>query len=118
VVGGETLKEKNGGNFAVVLTPMYYIRSDLIVLADLFFDVRTGSDQAAGYNDALDSDPTRNPAAGAKNNYLDLGFGAYIRKNFAGGDVRAGVTCKLPGGEAHEGAKPQIFLPVMFNYGF
>jgi hypothetical protein len=100
-----------------MLTPAYYLDNGLILFADLFLDARAGSDVSPV---KPDSDPTMNPAADAKNNYVDLGFGVYVRKNIAGGDVRAGVTLKLPGvgGEGHEGAKPQIFIPVMFNYGF
>jgi hypothetical protein len=114
---GATTKVSTGTDFAIVLTPMYYLENGFILIADIFFDTRSGSDAAPARQDG---DPTVNPDAGAKNNYVDLGFGAYIRKNIPGGDIRAGVTVKLPGvsGEGHEGAKPQIFIPVMFNYGF
>jgi hypothetical protein len=113
--GEAAVKVNNGTDVAVMLNPWYYLTDTLIVSADIFLDTRFGSDQAPVRQD---SDPTANPAADAKNNYLDMGFGLYVRKNISGGDVRAGVTLKLPGGEAHEGAKPQFFIPVMFNYGF
>jgi hypothetical protein len=98
-----------------MLNPWFYLRDDLILSADLFFDSRTGSDQAPV---KADSDPTPNPKADAKNNYFDVGFGLYLRKNIPGGDIRAGVTLKVPGGDAHEGASVQFFVPVMMNYSF
>ncbi|MDR1302034.1 MAG: hypothetical protein LBK43_06145 [Treponema sp.] len=113
--GTPTETIKKGTDVAVMLNPWYYLTDSLILSADIFLDTRFGSDEAPI---VPDSDPTMNPAADAKNNYLDLGFGLYVRKNIAGGDVRAGVTLKLPGGDAHEGAKPQFFIPIMFNYGF
>jgi hypothetical protein len=113
--GGTTTTVNNGTDVAVMLNPWYYLTDTLILSADIFLDTRFGSDQSPVRQD---SDPTMNPAADAKNNYLDLGFGLYVRKNIPGGDVRAGVTLKLPGGEAHEGAKPQFFIPIMFNYSF
>jgi hypothetical protein len=53
-----------------------------------------------------------------KNNYLDLGFGPFVRHSFKGGDVRFGITAKVPGGEAHEGASVQVFVPIIVNYSF
>ncbi|MDR2097800.1 MAG: hypothetical protein LBP37_04695 [Spirochaetaceae bacterium] len=113
--GGSAVKLNTGTNVAVMLNPWYYLTDSLIISADIFLDTRSGSDAAPI---TQDSDPTANPKPGAKNNYTDLGFGLYVRKNISGGDIRAGVTFKLPGGDAHEGAKPQFFIPVMFNYSF
>jgi hypothetical protein len=111
--GGD--KVNAGTLFNAFITPMYYIRSDLILMADLFFDARVGSDASAS---ATYDGWTCKPDADAKNNYLDLGAGVYVRKNFSGGDVRAGITLKAPGGEAHKDAGIAIFFPIMFNYSF
>jgi hypothetical protein len=114
-IGSVSTKVNNGTDIAVMLNPWYYLRDDLILSADLFFDSRTGDDRAPI---AADGDPTPNPKAGAKNNYFDVGFGFYVRKNIPGGDIRAGATLKVPGGEAHDGASIQFFIPVMMNYSF
>jgi hypothetical protein len=116
-VNEDSTKVNYGTDFAINLTPMYTVAPNNIVGIDLFLDVRTGSDQ----NPIVpDGDPTMNPADDAKNNYVDLGFGVWYRRNIAGGDIRIAVTLKLPGlaGEAHEGAAPQLYLPIMFNYNF
>jgi hypothetical protein len=117
---GSSTKVSTGTDIAVMLNPWYYLRDDLILSADLFFDTRTGSDLSASSGTARggDADPTLKPKADAKNNYFDVGFGLYVRKNIPGGDIRAGVTFKVPGGEAHEGASVQVFVPVMMNYSF
>jgi hypothetical protein len=121
-VGEPTVKVNNGTDVAVMLNPWYYLSDTLMVVGDIFLDTRFGSDSPYYHNETTgygyDSDPTINPDPDAKDNYMDLGFGLYLRKNIPGGDVRAGVTLKLPGGEAHKGAKPQFFIPVMFNYSF
>jgi hypothetical protein len=114
-VTGASTKTENGTAVTVMLNPWYYLSDTLILSADLFFDSRTGSDLGPIIPDG---DPTPNPQADAKNNYFDTGFGLYLRKNFAGGDIRVGATVKLPGGDAHEGAAPQFFFPIMLNYGF
>jgi hypothetical protein len=112
---GPATTVNKGTDIAVMLNPWYYLSDSLILSADIFVDTRSGSDEAPA---SQDSDPTVKTDVGAKNNYMDLGFGLYLRKNIPGGDVRAGLTLKLPGGEAHKGAKPQFFIPVMFNYSF
>jgi hypothetical protein len=121
--GGTTITVNKGTDVALMLNPWYYLTDSLILAGDIFLDTRFGSDESP-YNDegtaarGGDADPTLNPDADAENNYLDLGFGLYVRHNFAGGDIRAGVALKLPGGEAHEGAQPQLFFPIMLNYNF
>ncbi|MDR0568932.1 MAG: hypothetical protein LBG87_06980 [Spirochaetaceae bacterium] len=118
----ETVKTNFGTNFAMNLGVGYTVAPNNIVGLDLFCDVRVGSDLDAnsGPVNNGDADPTRIPEADAKNNYVDLGFGVWYRRNIAGGDIRVGVTMKLPGlaGEAHEGAAPQLYIPIMFNYNF
>jgi hypothetical protein len=115
--GGDSTKTNRGTDFAIHLTPMYTVAPNNILGLDLFMDVRAGSDDRSKKQD---NDPTVNPGPDAKNDYLDLGFGVYYRRNIAGGDIRVAVTMKVPGvwGEGHEGAKPQLFVPIMFNYNF
>jgi hypothetical protein len=112
-------KVNNGTDIAIHLTPMFTVVENNIVGLDLFLDTRSGSDEGANQGaQKPDNDPTLNPDSGAKNNYTDLGFGVFYRRNIAGGDIRVAVTAKLPGGEAHKGAQPQFFVPIMFNYNF
>jgi hypothetical protein len=121
--GGGSTTVNQGTELSLNIEPWWYINSGLMLVAEIFIDTRFGSDEAVtgstGQRGA-DADPSRNPDAGAKNNYTDLGFGLFVRQNIAGGDIRAGVAIKAPGvaGEAHKGAALQITLPVMFNYGF
>ncbi|MDR2521611.1 MAG: hypothetical protein LBC72_03530 [Spirochaetaceae bacterium] len=120
---GDSTTVKQGTELSLNIEPWWYINSGLMLVAELFVDTRFGSDEevtgSTGQRGA-DADPSRNPDAGAKNNYTDLGFGLFVRKNIPGGDIRAGVACKVPGvaGDAHKGAALQITVPVMFNYGF
>jgi hypothetical protein len=125
VIGGDTTKEMLGNNLVFFLTPMYTVAPNWIVGLDFVLDIKHDSDLSALNGDkARGGDTDAQYAEWAakemdlKNNYLDLGFGPYLRHNFAGGDVRFGVTLKLPGGEAHEGAKPQLFIPIILNYNF
>ena len=113
--GGDTETVKKGTVWSIHLTPMYTVAPNNIIGLDLFMDTRSGSDEAPA---RPDNDPTFKPDPDAKNNYTDFGFGVYYRRNIAGGDIRVAVTMKLPGGEAHKGAQPQLFLPVIFNYSF
>ncbi|MDR0562824.1 MAG: hypothetical protein LBG73_09080 [Spirochaetaceae bacterium] len=121
-INDDTVTTNFGTNFAMNLGVGYTVAPNNIVGLDLVCDVRVGSDLDAnsGPVNNGDADPTRIPEADAKNNYVDLGFGVWYRRNIAGGDIRVGVTMKLPGlaGEAHEGAAPQLYLPIMFNYNF
>jgi hypothetical protein len=123
--GGTTTKVNDGNDFVFILTPMYTVARNLILGFEFVLDAQSGSDLSA-----LDGTKARGGDVdnqyGAywvgksvpKNDYLDIGLGLYLRKNIPGGDIRVGATVKLPGGEAHEGAKPQLFFPIMFNYGF
>ncbi|MDR2484319.1 MAG: hypothetical protein LBD55_02865 [Treponema sp.] len=113
--GGGSATVNKGTVWAIHLTPMYTVAPNNIVGLDLFLDVRSGSDEGPA---PQDKDPTVLPDPDAKNNYADFGFGVFYRRNIAGGDIRVALTMKLPGGEAHKGAQPQLFLPVMFNYNF
>ncbi|MDR1987195.1 MAG: hypothetical protein LBP88_09555 [Treponema sp.] len=128
-----TKKVKDGNNLLFSLTPMYTIAPNWIIGLEYMLDINHDSD-ASAFNDTDFTKATG--AAGGdvdkqyleywtgkdhsklKNNYMDMGIGLYVRHNFAGGDVRVGTTLKLPGGEAHEGAKPQLFFPIILNYNF
>jgi hypothetical protein len=126
-----TTKKKDGDNLSFWFTPMYTIASGWILGLDFMLDVQTGSDvNPVGTTGAVGGDVDKQYAAywadpsmaakkaTLKNNYVDLGFGPYVRHNFKGGDVRLGITAKVPGGEAHEGANVQVFFPIIVNYSF
>jgi hypothetical protein len=121
-------KEKEGTNLLVSLLFSCNLGDNWIVGLDANMDIRSGDNRDAIPESATmetlqarggDRDYSLTLQVGeSANNYVDLGFGLWIRKNIAGGDIRAAMTLKLPGiaGGAHEGAKPQLFFPVMFNY--
>jgi hypothetical protein len=130
---GVTTKKKDGDNLLFSFTPMYTITDGWILGLEFMLDMQSGSDLSALSDDGKTArggdvdnqykdywaDPSRvEKAKTLKNNYLDLGFGPYLRHNFKGGDVRFGVTAKVPGGEAHEGASVQVFVPIILNYSF
>ncbi|HCC38294.1 MAG TPA: hypothetical protein DEQ14_12210 [Treponema sp.] len=120
--------EKEGTNLLASLFVSYNLGNNWTIGLDMNMDIRKGDNRDAIEPEAAqeitkprggDWDETltviRNTVT---NNYTDLGFGLWARKNIAGGDIRLAVTLKLPGigGEAHKGAKPQLFIPIMFNY--
>jgi hypothetical protein len=129
-----TAKVSDGNDFLLAVTPMYTIASGWIIGLEYMLDIQSGSDLSpiAGststgarggdvdkqYIAYWQESSRADKASKLKNNYVDNGIGVYLRHNFAGGDVRFGVTLKLPGGEAHEGAKPQLFFPIILNYNF
>jgi hypothetical protein len=125
----ETTKTMVGNNLLFSITPMYTFAPNWIVGLEYMLDIRHDSDESAvntaktaargGDTDAQYLKWVGEPEqADLKNNYLDMGIGLYVRHNFAGGDVRVGTTVKIPGGDAHEGAKPQLFFPIILNYNF
>jgi hypothetical protein len=129
--GGSATKVADGNDFVFFITPMYTVAPNWIVGLDCVIDVQSGSDVSPiSSTGAVGGDADAqyvaywNEASRAadkaklKNNYADLGFGLYVRHNISGGDIRVGATLKLPGGEAHKGAKPQFFVPIIFNYNF
>jgi hypothetical protein len=129
-------KVMDGNDLVFFLTPMYTIAPNWILGLEFVLDMQNGSDASpfkldngkvvgaaggdndAGYGKYWDEASRASKKADLKNNYMDLGFGLYVRHNIANGDIRVGATMKLPGGEAHEGAKPQLFIPIIFNYNF
>jgi hypothetical protein len=120
-------KEIEGTDILVSLLVSYDFGNSWIVGIDANLDTRSGDNRDAVMDTAFkqvlggDLDDSLEVSRGeARNNYTDLGFGLWVRKNFAGGDIRIATTLKLPGiaGDAHKGAKPQLFFPVMFNYAF
>jgi hypothetical protein len=129
---GSSVKTATGNDFVFFLTPMYTVAQNWIVGFECVVDVQSGSDLDPfnGTTGARGGDADTqyiaywNEASRAadkaklKNNYADLGFGLFVRHNISGGDIRVGATLKLPGGEAHEGAKPQLLVPIIFNYNF
>ena len=90
------------------------------------YDTSFKTTWARGNGDNVGSSGERDPTltishtVGEPNNYLDLGFGIWARWNVAGGDMRFAVTMKVPdvSNHGHDGAKPQLFIPIMFNYTF
>jgi hypothetical protein len=118
---------KEGTDLLASLFVSYNFGNDWILGFDAALDSRSGDnrdaipenapDSARGGDTDLSLEVKRNQAY---NNYVDLGFGLWVRRNIPNGDIRVAVTCKLPGvaGGAHKGAKPQMFFPVMFNYSF
>jgi hypothetical protein len=131
--GGASTTTADGNDLLFGLTPMYTVAPNWIVGLELTLDVQTGSDLSPFNDDntgarggdkdaqyiAYWAEATRAAERAAlKNNYTDIGVGAFVRHNIANGDIRVGATVKLPGGEAHEGAKPQLFFPIIFNYNF
>jgi hypothetical protein len=120
-------KEKEGTDLLVSLLFSYSFPNNWIVGFDANMDMRAGDNRDAivesAFTQALggDLDTSLTVQRGdAFNNYIDLGFGIWVRKNISGGDIRLAATLKVPGvaGSAHKGAKPQLFFPVMFNYSF
>jgi hypothetical protein len=115
-ISGTTIKIKGGGNLLFSFTPMYTIADGWIPGLEIMLDVQSGSDlnpvastgavggDADSQYAAYWNEPSRAAEKAAlKNNCLDLGFGPFIRHNFKDGDVRFGVTAKIPGGEAYAG---------------
>lgn len=120
-----TAKEMEGTDLLASIFISYAFDKNWIVGLDANMDFRSGDNRDAIDVAAVtmarggDMDLSLEVERGmVSNNYLDLGFGIWIRKNISGGDVRMAVTVKLPdvSGEAHNGAKPQLFFPIMFNY--
>jgi hypothetical protein len=127
----KTTTVNDGNDFLFSFTPMYTVATGWIIGLEYVLDIQTGSDLSpilatgarggdvdaqyiAYWADSSRADEKKK----LKNNYVDNGFGLYLRHNFTGGDVRVGATVKLPGGEAHAGAKPQLFIPIILNYNF
>ena len=79
-----------------------------------------GNGDNSGGSGEMDPTLTITHTVGELNNYMDLGFGLWARWNVAGGDIRFAVTMKIPDvhNHGHDGAKPQLFVPIMFNYSF
>jgi hypothetical protein len=118
---------EEGTDLLASLFVSYDFGNTWIVGFDANMDYRTGDNRDAVMDTAFkqvlggDLDDSLTIGRGeVMNNYADLGFGLWVRKNFAGGDIRIATTLKVPGvaGDAHKGAKPQLFFPVMFNYNF
>jgi hypothetical protein len=108
----------------------YDLSSMFTLGVDAILDTRSGDNRFATTVEKTSVSPAasrggeRDPSLigdrRALNNYTDLGLGLWLKVNIAGGDIRTAATVKIPGiaGTAHEGAKPQLFIPVMFNYTF
>ncbi|GHU84208.1 hypothetical protein FACS189473_0840 [Spirochaetia bacterium] len=123
---------KHGTNIFASLFVSYDLPKNWVIGADFVFDIRFGDERLAAvpnsqtydtrYARGGEFDPTLEVTVlnGELNNYLDLGFGVWARWNVAGGDIRVAVTMKLPDvwNHGHDGAKPQLFFPIMFNYSF
>jgi hypothetical protein len=126
---------KQGTNIFTSLFISYDLPRNWVIGVDFICDYRFGDQREAAIYDkgtlatqwARGNDGEKDPtltishSGGELNNYLDLGFGLWARWNVTGGgDIRFAVTMKVPdvAGHGHDGAKPQLFLPVMFNYSF
>jgi hypothetical protein len=117
-----------GTNVLASVFVSYNLGNNWILGVDINMDMRAGDTRNAIVDSAVkqtlggdyDDSLTIERSDNIYNNYVDIGFGIWVRKNVAGGDIRAAATVKLPGlaGNAHKGAKPQLFFPVMFNYSF
>lgn len=125
----DSLTFKEGTNLLWSMFVSYDLGKNWILGLDLNLDMRFGDERDALGNAAeqralggdidLSLEIKRSTASEKYlNNYVDLGFGIWARKNFAGVDIRTALTMKLPNlsGKAHAGAKPQLFVPVIFNY--
>jgi hypothetical protein len=126
--GADTTQATEGTDLLASLSTSYDLSNMFTLGFDVILDTRSGDNRRAitvaqsvsststARGGDMDSSLTTN--RNALNNYTDLGLGLWLKINIAGGDIRTAFTAKLPGiaGEAHEGAKPQLFIPIMFNY--
>lgn len=127
---------KQGTNIFTSVFVSHNLPRNWVLGVDITFDLRFNDEREAAIYDkntvgeptlwARGNDNERDPTltithkTGEPNNYLDLGFGVWARWNIAGGDIRLAVTMKIPdvSNHGHDGAQPQLFLPIMFNYNF
>jgi hypothetical protein len=128
--GAETTQATEGTNLFAALSVSCDLNSIFTLGVDAILDNRSGDNRRAitveqsvsstSIARGGDMDSSLTADRRALNNYTDLGFGLWLKANIAGGDIRTAATLKIPGvaGTAHEGAKPQLFIPVMFNYTF
>jgi hypothetical protein len=128
--GSETIQAREGTDLLAALSASYDLSSMFTLGFDVILDTRSGDDRRAitveqsvsstSIARGGDMDSSLTTDRRALNNYTDLGLGLWLKVNIAGGDIRTAATVKMPGiaGTAHEGAKPQLFIPVMFNYTF
>jgi hypothetical protein len=126
--------KKHGTGIFTSIFVSYDLPRSWVIGVDFIYDLRFGDQREAAIYDAgtlatkwargndNEQDPTLTitHSTGELNNYLDLGFGVWARWNVAGGDIRLAVTMKVPdvSNHGHDGAQPQLFFPVMFNYSF